>query len=61
MHGYLVVIGVVLVLVVGAHLLFDVIKFTVSVFLLGVVLIGILYIFQHYFGIDLIGVIERHV
>ena len=61
MHAYLVLIGVFLVLVVGVHLLFDVIKFTVSLFLLGVILVAILYIFQHYFGIDLIGVIERHV
>lgn len=61
MHAYLVGLGVFIVVVIGVHLIFDVIKFTLSVFLLGVALIAILYVFQHYFGIDLIGVIERHV
>ncbi len=56
MHTFLIGIGVVLVLMVVVHIIFKVIKFTIAVFLLGVALLVIIYCFQNYLGIDLIGV-----
>lgn len=56
----LTIAGVFLVLVILVHIFFRVIKFTLSVFLLGVALIIVVQLFQSWFGIDLIAVIERH-
>ncbi len=59
MHLSLVVVGVFIVLLIVVHIIFRVIKFTFMFFLLGVALVGVVYIFQHYFGIDIIAEIER--
>jgi len=59
MHGILVIVGVIIVVMILVHIIFRVIKFTLSVFLFGIALIAVLYVFQQYFGIDLIAAIER--
>ena len=61
MNGLLVAVGVLIVLMLVIHIVFRIIKFTISVFLLGVALIATVYIFQQYFGIDLVAVISRHI
>jgi hypothetical protein len=60
MHASLVVLGLFIVLVIVVHLVFRVIKFTLGFILLGLALVAVVYVFRHYLGIDLIGVIARH-
>jgi hypothetical protein len=57
MHGFLVAIGVVIVLMIIVHIIFKVIKFTLGVFLFGIALIAVVYVFQTFFGIDLLSII----
>jgi hypothetical protein len=59
MQGLLVGGGLLLVLIIVVHLIFKVIKFTLSVFLLGLALLLVFYVFQQYLGIDLGAVIQR--
>ncbi|MDP9128180.1 MAG: hypothetical protein M3N08_07985 [Pseudomonadota bacterium] len=56
MHGILVLMGVIAVLIILVHIVFKVIKFTVIVFVLGAALVALIYVFQQYFGIDLIAI-----
>jgi len=60
MHSFLILAGVVLVIMILVHIIFRVIKFTIVVFLLGAALIAVVYYFQQYLGIDLIGIIDGH-
>jgi hypothetical protein len=55
MHASLVVVGVIIVLVIVIHIVFRVIKFTLAVFLLGLAFLAVVYVFQHYLGIDLLA------
>jgi hypothetical protein len=57
MHGILVAAGVLLVAIIAVHIIFKAIKFTLGLFLLGAALITVVYVFQHYLGIDLIAAI----
>ena len=60
MHGILVAFGVLIVFMILVHIFFRIVKFTISVFLFGIALIGTVYAFQAWFGIDLIEVIASH-
>ena len=49
-----------LVLLIVVHVIFKVVKFTFMLFLFGVAVVSLFYIFQHYFGIDLVAEISKH-
>ncbi len=61
MHVLGLGIGMLLVLIIVIHIIFRVIKFTISVFFLGIVLILVVYGFQQYLGIDLLAGINRYI
>lgn len=60
MHGFLIALGIIIVLMIVVHIVFKVVKFTLSVFVLGLAFIAVVYCFQHYFGIDLLAEIAKH-
>ena len=60
MHLSIVAIGVFIVLIIAVHLVFKVIKFTIGIFLLGLALFAVLFVFQRYLGIDLLTVIGNN-
>ncbi|HUY68012.1 MAG TPA: hypothetical protein VMV79_01775 [Alphaproteobacteria bacterium] len=61
MHAILVLTGILLILMLAVHIIFRAIKFTFTVFLLGLAVLAVIYVFQRYLGIDLMAVIAAHV